>query len=133
MKLCVGAEGVDDLRQRQTAMLAAYPEMAGPWHTTRMFPKRGDEILDGGSLYWVIAGKFAVRQPVIGLTPVRDSDGTAKCRIDLAAEWIPVEPLPRRAFQGWRYLTTDDAPRDLSADQAHGQALLGALSKLGLL
>lgn len=108
-------------------------DRARPWHVTRMFPKRADEILEGGSLYWTIGGYFSVRQRVLDLFRVTAEDGTQKCKIVLDPELVDVEPVPRRAFQGWRYLTPGDAPKDLTHAKDDGQAIYRALSELGLL
>ena len=101
-----------------------------------MFPKRGDEILNGGSLYWVIRGMILCRQPIAGLVPVKGKDGISRCRIDFKAKIVPVWPTPRRAFQGWRYLSAEDAPADLSknsiANEMH-EEMRRELSELGLL
>jgi hypothetical protein len=105
-------------------------------HTTRMFPQRGDEILDGGSLYWVIRGLILCRQPIADLVAVTGDDGIRRCRIDFKPRIIPVRPTPRRAFQGWRYLTDEDAPPDIAAGAA-GEAMSPSmrrdLAALGLL
>ncbi|MEM6650888.1 MAG: DUF1489 domain-containing protein, partial [Pseudomonadota bacterium] len=116
MKISVGSTTVEDLSRWQDTLVArakARGDRLAPWHVTRMFPRRADELLDGGSLYWTIGGYFAVRQKITGLSQVTAEDGTKKCRIDLARKLIPVEPIPRRAFQGWRYLTPEDAPADV--------------------
>lgn len=111
VKLCVGASSIDDLRNWLKDVRAGRDTLD---HTTRMFPKRGDEILAGGSLYWVIGGLILCRQPIADLVPVKGDDGIERCRIDFKAKIVPVEPQPRRAFQGWRYLEADDAPRDIA-------------------
>lgn len=99
-----------------------------------MYPRRAEEILDGGSIYWVIQGHFSVRQRIVGIEPVTANDGTRKCKLDLDPEHIPVEPLAKRPFQGWRYLTATDAPRDLDLGAGDdSQQLARALSELGLL
>jgi len=78
-----------------------------------MVPKRTDELLDGGSLYWVIRGQIACREELIAIRPFVDKDGIGRCRLVLRPKVIVVEPRPFRAFQGWRYLQAKDAPRDL--------------------
>jgi len=80
---------------------------------TRMTPKRAEELLDGGSLYWVIKGQIAARQRLTGLETFVDSAGVRRCALQLADEIILVQPRPFRAFQGWRYLDAADAPPDL--------------------
>jgi len=85
------------------------------WHTTRMFPRRRDAVLDGGSLYWVVKRVIQVRQRIVDLREVRSDDGIMRCQIVFDPELVVVSPRPRRPFQGWRYLDPDDAPDDLSA------------------
>ncbi len=118
IKLCVGADGVDDLVQWQGQRGAAR-RAAGqdprPRHVTRMWPRRAAEILDGGSLYWVFRGAVLARQRIEDLEEVIGEDGIRRCAIILGAEIVPVETRPRRPFQGWRYLTATDAPPDLTA------------------
>ena len=82
-------------------------------HVTRMFPRRKDEILPNGSLYWVIRGLILCRQPIADLQEVVGTDGIGRCRILFKPQIILVRPVPRRAFQGWRYLKEEDAPADL--------------------
>jgi hypothetical protein len=93
-----------------------------------------DELLEGGSLYWVIRGMIACRQRLLAIQPFIDRDGVRRCGL---AEVVPVEPRPMRAFQGWRYLAAADAPPDLAAS-AKGlhdlpEALRRELRELGLL
>jgi hypothetical protein len=116
MKLAVGCDSVADLagwikqRIKQKKARGEKPEHI---HTTRMVPKRADELLDGGSLYWVIRGQIACREELIAIRPFVDKDGIGRCRLVLRPKVIVVEPRPFRAFQGWRYLQAKDAPRDL--------------------
>jgi len=121
IKLCVGADKVADLaawqreRLREAKAQGRKPRL---WHRTRMFPKRRDEIIGGGSLYWVIKGIVQVRQPILGLEAVTGEDGIGRCDIVLGKALVPVRPVPRRAFQGWRYLAADEAPPDLKAGES---------------
>ena len=116
IKLCVGAASIEELAEWQTAR-AAERKKAGQtpriFHTTFQTPKREAELLDGGSIYWVIKGTVQVRQKLIGFEQGKKSDGTPACLIVLDRSLVPVRPVPRRAFQGWRYLAADDAPADL--------------------
>lgn len=111
VKLCVGVDTVQDLGSWQTRRLKRLknPELC---HRTLQMPKRRDEVLNGGSLYWVIKGFVLVRQRVLDLRPDRKKDGTACCGIVLDPELVVTRPHPRRAFQGWRYLEPEDAPPD---------------------
>jgi hypothetical protein len=135
VKLCVGADSVEDLLAWHAANRARWP--AGRTvHVTRMWPRRQDEVLAGGSLYWVIRGVILARQRVLGLEERRGEDGVLRCAIHLDAAVVRTEPAPRRPFQGWRYLPPAEAPRDLpagrAADDALPAALAAALADLGL-
>ncbi len=137
LKLCVGASSVADMEdwvsRRAAANLGAGK---GPvtQHTTRMFPKRRDELLNGGSLYWVIKGVVLIRQRIVDLCAVTGADGVARCEIVLDRTLHPTQAQPRRAFQGWRYLTAEDAPADLDQKGAKAPPELRAkLAELGLL
>ncbi|MEM9705188.1 MAG: DUF1489 domain-containing protein [Pseudomonadota bacterium] len=137
-KLCVGAHTVDDLDAWVRLRVARNKKLgrgAVHDHVTRMFPKRREDLLDGGSLYWVIKGVILVRQRIIDLVEATGQDGVRRCEILLEPPLIPVTPQPRRAFQGWRYLPSADAPADLSAgaDDDAPPALRAELAELGLL
>jgi hypothetical protein len=114
IKLCVGADSVEDLVDWQASPRAHGPDGL-PRHVTRMWPKRADELLDGGSLYWVIRGVLQARQRILRLDEVDRGDGIARCALVLDPEVVRTEARPRRPFQGWRYLTADDVPPDLAA------------------
>lgn len=117
-KLSVGSVSIDSLQDWQNTMVArrkARGLLPCHEHVTRMFPKQKEALLDGGSLYWVIKGMIVCRNKIIGLEETRNGQGLKACSILMDPELIAVEPVPRRAFQGWRYLKPEDAPRDLSA------------------
>ena len=123
VKLCVGAASVDDLAAWQPARLAELrrsDKRARISHTTFQMPKRGEELLDGGSLYWVVKGVIQVRQRIVGLAEGTRADGKPCCLIELDEALVPVRPTPRRAFQGWRYLSGEEAPGDLGTGTARG-------------
>jgi hypothetical protein len=82
-------------------------------HTTRMMPKRADELLDGGSIYWVIRGEILCRERILAIRPIVDREGVSRCQLVLDPKCVLVQPRPYRAFQGWRYLAAKDAPPDL--------------------
>ena len=116
IKLCVGAESVDDLKswiKKRLADKKKKGEKPEHIHVTRMVPKRSDELLDGGSLFWVIRGQIMCRQPLRAIRPYVDKEGVGRCRLVLGTKVIVVQPRPFRAFQGWRYLAEKDAPHDL--------------------
>ncbi|MEM9234061.1 MAG: DUF1489 domain-containing protein [Pseudomonadota bacterium] len=132
-KLSVGSTGIDSLQRWQNSLVGR-GKAKTPYHVTRMFPRQSEELLDGGSIYWIIQGYFTARQDILDLVQVTAEDGTQKCRIDLAPELIPVQPVAKRPFQGWRYLKPSDAPADVTAAANDDSLELSrALSELGLL
>lgn len=117
IKLCVGCDSVADLEEWVAEKLAEKKRRRQPAehiHTTRMVPKRADELTAGGSLYWVIRGQVSCREKILDIRPFTDKDGIRRCRVVLDGKIVLVEPRPRSAFQGWRYLEPKEAPRDLS-------------------
>ena len=140
IKLCVGCDSVEDLGQWQRARLAKMRRRnakARLRHVTRNMPKRAQDVLDGGSLYWVIKGYVRVRQRIIGLRAVRGEEGGTACAIELAPRLTKTQLFAWRPFQGWRYLTPEDAPPDLpprsKGDDDLPPKLAAALRELGLL
>jgi hypothetical protein len=142
VKLCVGAESIEDLAVWQAGRLRqqkANGETPRLFHTTYQSPKRQAEILEGGSLYWVIKGVVQVRQAIVGFDEGVKDNGQPCCLILLDRKLVPVRPTPRRAFQGWRYLTDEDAPADLTGRARTDQigemppAMRRELAQLGLL
>jgi len=113
IKLSVGSESVESLESWQAQRLAASGDL---WHDTRMIPRRRAELLDGGSIYWVIKGFVQARQPLVDLVESRDGEGRPFMRLRLAPGLHRVEARPCRPFQGWRYLTVDQAPADLNGE-----------------
>lgn len=140
LKLCVGCDSVEDLEAWIAQRLAERRRKSEPiehFHTTRMVPSRGPEIVGGGSLYWVIKGSVQCRQLITAIRPFTDKDGIGRCHLVLDPVVVRTEYQPRRAFQGWRYLTQSDAPADLGKGRA-GWAemppkLRQELAELGLL
>ncbi|SCZ07629.1 DUF1489 family protein [Microvirga guangxiensis] len=116
IKLCVGCDSITDLEEWIEENRAHHQRLGRAYeqtHTTRMVPKRVEELLDGGSLYWVIKGQVAARQKLLDVRPFTDADGIGRCRLVLEAAVVPVSPRPYRPFQGWRYLAEKEAPRDI--------------------
>ena len=116
VKLCVGVETIEELadwQKKRRAQQRKAGQKPVTRHVTKMTPRRADEVLDGGSLYWVIKGVIRVRQRIIAINPSFMKDGEPKCELRLDPKLVPVVPRQMRAFQGWRYLEADAAPRDL--------------------
>jgi hypothetical protein len=137
IKLCVGCDSIEDLAEWIDYKLGEMrkarrkPEQ---FHVTRMVPKRGEELLAGGSLYWVIKGNVQVRQRLLGIRPFTDHEGITRCRLVLEPKLVPTEWHPKRPFQGWRYLEPKDAPPDLKEGRKDDlpPALRAELAEIGL-
>ncbi|MGH6887711.1 MAG: DUF1489 family protein [Rhizomicrobium sp.] len=139
LKLCVGVDSLEQLARWQKARAATLKKKgarAELVHVTRHTPKRAQELLDGGSLYWVIAGQVAARQTLIAIRPVKSKDGPPRCGLVYEPKLIPTLRRFHRPFQGWRYLEARDAPPDARTFQ-RGKglpaALCAELAELGLL
>jgi hypothetical protein len=136
IKLSVGTESVENLidwqrnRSRQRKTDGTY------YHITRMWPKRAEEILAGGSMYWVIQGVLQARQKIVGFDEMLGDDGIRRCGICLDPGIIRTEPVRRRPFQGWRYFDPDDVPADLSEDRMDALSvppkMMAALAEIGV-
>ena len=135
LKLCVGADSVEDLVDWHRTHPSPFPT-GERRHVTRMWPKREAEVLAGGSLYWVIKGVILCRQRIVRLDAVVGADGVARCGIVMDPEVVRTEAAARRPFQGWRYLAPGDAPRDLpkgrESDSALPEDMALALAAIGL-
>jgi hypothetical protein len=136
LKLSVGVKEVAQLRAIQALRAAADPPLR---HQTRMMPKRRDEILDGGSIFWVIGGFVQLRQRLLDIIEDRWDDGTPCAGLVLDPVLVAVEARPVKAFQGWRYLDAASAPPDVAAmrqaagAQAMPEAMLRELRALCLI
>lgn len=116
LKMAVGVESVAYLAELQRARLARVRAEGRPAmlrHVTRNTPRRADEVVAGGSIYWVIGGRIRVRQRIVRIEQFRDDHGIPRCALVLDPALVAVDPMPHRPFQGWRYLEGADAPRDL--------------------
>ena len=133
-KLCVGANDVRDLFNRQEFIRQKYSETI---HITRMFPKKYQDLLDGGSIYWIFKGYMRARQNIIGIDRVMGNDKIKRCKILLSKEIMLTVPKKTRPFQGWRYLEKKDIPKDdILYDpknfDSSNEELISELSNLGL-
>jgi hypothetical protein len=140
IKLAVGAESLADVRQWMAERMAEAKRRKAPLrhaHVTRMTPKRNEQILGGGSMYWVVKGLITARQEVLDLEPFVDADGIGRCKIWLGPNVVAVAPRPMRPFQGWRYYQAKDAPPDIDEAQpgfaTMPEAMRRELASLGLL
>jgi hypothetical protein len=129
------AVGINDVAQLIGVRAARAAERAGDWVYTRNHPRRTAEVLDGGSIYWVIRGHIVVRQRVTGFRGDRDEAGRRYCLIEVDPELVPTLPRSCRAFQGWRYLPASAAPPDrvVEGEDPPPEQMLVALRGLGLI
>lgn len=136
IKLSVGTESVEQLEEWQRYR-SKQIEDGNYYHVTRMWPKREAEVINGGSIYWVIKGEVQARQRVKEFRERIGQDGIRRCAIMMDPEIIRVTPSLKRPFQGWRYLEAKDAPMDLPMGRADEAALPAdlnrALAEIGVL
>ena len=139
VKMAVGIESLNHLRAVQKKRLKANLDAGlGPLlqFVTRNRPTRAAEVLDGGSMYWIIKGSIRARQRILGLDPVIDHEGRKACAIRFDPELIETEAEPYKPIQGWRYLTLQEAPPDRAGDAGSEDmpaAMRAELKALGLL
>ncbi len=130
VKMAVGSDDLDHLRRPGRAA----GERGGSAVYTRNHPRRAEAVLDGGSLYWVVRGQIRARQRILGFHSERDDNGRAYCLIECDPEVVATLPRPFRPFQGWRYLSTEDAPADLpDGGKPPSDRMLAELRELGLI
>lgn len=140
IKLCVGVDSVEELAGYKAAQAARGERELGrrvTWHVTRHMPKRREELLVDGSLYWVIRGYLRARQRLVDIREIDDGEGRRACVLELDPEVVRVQRRAHRPFQGWRYLAAGDAPPDLrdgpeTADEMP-EWMTAELRELGLL
>jgi hypothetical protein len=117
LKLAVGCDSIADLEEWIEETRLLFRRLGRPYeqlHTTRMVPRRLTALTAETSLYWVIKGQLLCRQRLMEVRPFTDAEGIGRCHLVLEPLVQPVTPRPLRPFQGWRYLTAKDAPRDLA-------------------
>lgn len=135
LKLSVGSESVESMVDWQTRRSNQRKD-GKYYHVTRMWPKREAELLDGGSIYWVVKGVILARQRILGLDEIIGQDGIRRCGIVLSPDLRRTEAAPKRPFQGWRYLKSEDAPADLGQARASEPelppTLVAALAEIGV-
>ena len=115
IKLAVGIDSLSHLAERQAQRvsdMAATGEAPLLRNLTRSTPRRRDEVLDGGSIYWVIKGAVRARQRIVDLDTAINHKDLPRCALVFDPELVLVRARPQRAFQGWRYLEPADAPED---------------------
>jgi len=130
------AVGVDDLEHLRRLQRRRRRERGKSVFYTRNTPRRTEELLEGGSIYWVIKGYVRGRNLLKGFTSTVDEEGQPLCIVRYEPVLVPVLLVPKRPFQGWRYLTAKDAPPDRRGKGAKEDLppkLLAELRELGLI
>ena len=133
IKMCVGISDVEHLRAVRAQRRKAQPDCLV---RTRNLPKRAEEVLDGGSLYWVIKGYVRCRQRILDISSEQDEEGQRRCVLQLEHEIVTTALQPRQPFQGWRYLEHADIPpgaRGFDGDYGFPPEMARELRELGLL
>lgn len=139
LRMAVRVESISHLRQIQSERMKTIAQQGGSglYTYTRNMPKRGDELLDGGSIYWVIKRYISVRQPILGIERQVNDEGRPYCALQLDPEPVQLVPRRQKAFQGWRYLRIEDSPADLDAQSSQQvdmpPEMLEELRDLGLM
>ena len=139
IKLAVGAESFSHLRERQASRLVDRIGANGKYlrHLTHSMPKRADELLVNGSIYWVIKRAIRARQRIVDIEKAVNHKGVTCCALVLEPDLVPIRARPYRPFQGWRYLEHKDAPPDdisfKDEDDELPQEMADELRELGLL
>lgn len=139
IKLCVGGRDVADLQAWQSSRRCEKKRIKGvsyPVHVTRMSPTKVDELLDGGSLYWVMKGFVRCRQRLVDIETFTDGEGVKRCRLVLDPDIVLVQRREKRPFQGWRYYDAKDVPPDALAgadDDDMPEDMRAELEALGLI
>lgn len=129
IKLAVGCASLAQLSARQQPWLHDRADGRRVYrHRTRFMPKDADAVRQGGSMYWIIKGQILARQSVIDFELV-DAAEAGHCLIHLAPEIVPVLPTPRRAHQGWRYLSPEDAPPDVGSGSGDAASMPAAMAR----
>ena len=132
-KIAVGIETVERLKIRQEMILRTYGRL---FHSTRNMPKKREELIQSGSMFWIIKRYVLVRQKIINIIPVIREDGSKGCEIELDKNLTKVIPTKMKPFQGWRYYLEEEIPQDLNVncneDDEVPEQIRSELIKLGL-
>lgn len=138
LKVAAGIGSLEHLRDVVQRYAYQDPELGPIMHmSSRNRPKRADEIVEGGSMFWIIKRTVVARAPIIAIREEERFDGKTGCQFCIRPEIFATVPQPKRGFQGWRYYKDEDTPDDLitgDSDAGKGSPELAQeLQELGLL
>ncbi len=136
VKIAVGIESLEHLREIQAQRIGAGNGKLR--HMTRNRPRREDEVLDGGCIYWIIKGYIRARQRIICFEDAVGRNGRKRCALVLDPELERTALMPHRPIQGWRYMEAEAAPAvaeewDTEAEETLPEGMAEELRALGLL
>ena len=129
-KLSVGTASIDSLRGLQARRIANVGQLV---HITRNRPRRAEELLDGGSIYWIIKGVMTARQAIIDFVEAQRADG-----VQLVGLFYHLKLLrcanAYAYFSRLCYLEVADAPIDVGTDidENMPSELVAELRELGI-
>ena len=132
IKVAAGIRSTEQMRAMQATRLnGGHVQIL-----TANMPKRADELVNGGSIFWIISRRILLRQTIADIEQRAAIDGKKVCLISLSPELIDTVPTGRSGFQGWRYLDEKDAPADMPAVGETGELpthMIEELRRLGLM
>lgn len=117
----VGVDSIDHLYELQEFRRTSPDSNGFAFLTTRNTPTRANDLINGGSVYWIIRQQICVRQIIADIQTHKDEDGRSFCLVLLDPALILTNPVPHRHIQGWRYLAPEKAPADLRPFEPHQQ------------
>ncbi len=113
VKLAVGISDLQHFYEIQQREIIDYHGVPAVPCWTRYKPRQADEILrSGGSIYRVIKNRIQCRHKILGFEIVETDAKGKMCMIVQDAQMIETIHMPKKAFQGWRYLKVSDVPKD---------------------
>ena len=139
LRVAVRVHSIADLRRKQDERLQERLKQGETrlYTFTRNLPKRVDDLIDGGCIYWIIKKYIRVRQRILGVERHVNGEGRAYCAIQIDPEPMQVVARRQKAFQGWRYLKPEDIPLDLDISETQvtdmPEEMANDLRELGLI
>ena len=136
VKMAVGIGSVEHLKNIQNKLRANNNDILH--HYTRNKPKRSCELLDGGSIFWIIKGYVRVKQRIFAIDEIFDQTRKKRCIITLDSKLARVEMLAHKPIQGWRYMEDRFAPKTINEGYAASidnfpETMVKELKSLGLI
>ena len=80
---------------------------------TRRTPTRANDLINGGSVYWIIKRQICARQTIADIQTLKDEDDKPFCHVIMNQQIYLTQPVAHKHIQGWRYLSPEKAPKDI--------------------